>query len=192
MSDGPHRSLPRRPKWRELANRADKSAFDIDQICEALGPALRDDWKVEECDDLMRAIVSFVGTDGQASIFDSEKIGELETLRREMVGGYPLRRMVVDHIIRELSRGGFGPDAVSEGTASALNAQANKGRYQIEEHYARASTLGRSKNVGNRLDSALSQFNFNALARELTGQSPAFTPARPTRHRDIDDGVALR
>lgn len=192
MSDGPHRSLPRRPKWRQLAERADKAAFDINQVGEALGPALKDDWKEEECDDLMRAIRSFVGTDRQASIFDSEKITGLETLRREMVGGYPLRRLVIDHIIRALSGGGFGPEAVCEGTANALKAQAGKGRFQVEEHYARESTVRRAANVGQRLDNAMSQYNFNALARELTGQSPTTTPARPTRHQGLDDGVVLR
>ncbi|MER9508905.1 hypothetical protein [Mesorhizobium sp. M0460] len=174
-----------------MAERADKTAFDIDEVCEAVGPALKDDWKEEKCDELMRAVQSFVGTDRQASIFDSEKVAGLETLRREMVGGYPLRRMVIDHIIRELSRGGFGPDAVCEGTANALKAQTGKGRYQIEEHYARESTAWRAANVGYRLDNVMSQYNFNALARELTGQSPVVTPARPVRHQGLDDGVAL-
>ena len=40
MSDGPHRSLPMRPWWRQVALRADKSAFEVAECAEALTVAL--------------------------------------------------------------------------------------------------------------------------------------------------------
>ena len=36
MSDGPHRSLPMRPWWKQAALRADKSAFDVSECTEAI------------------------------------------------------------------------------------------------------------------------------------------------------------
>jgi hypothetical protein len=43
MSDGPHRSLPMRRHWKDLAERAAKAAFSPDQVCEALPLALKCD-----------------------------------------------------------------------------------------------------------------------------------------------------
>ena len=40
MSDGPHRSLPMRPWWRRLAERADRCAFGVEEVADALVPAL--------------------------------------------------------------------------------------------------------------------------------------------------------
>lgn len=36
MSDGPHRSLPLRHAWKELAKRADKKAFDCQDVIDAI------------------------------------------------------------------------------------------------------------------------------------------------------------
>src|SRR5688572_3974216 len=47
MSDGPHRSLPMRPWWKQVALRADKSAFDVPECAEALTVALEREFAEE-------------------------------------------------------------------------------------------------------------------------------------------------
>jgi hypothetical protein len=49
MSDGPHKSLGMRPGWKKFAKRADKAAYEPDQVKEALPDALGDDWRAERC-----------------------------------------------------------------------------------------------------------------------------------------------
>ncbi len=47
MSDGPHRSLPMKPKWRNVAERAYNGAFRVDEISAAMMPALHGDCQDE-------------------------------------------------------------------------------------------------------------------------------------------------
>jgi hypothetical protein len=46
MSDGPHRSLPMRNHWRNLAERAAKAVFSPQEVSEALPYALHRDIEV--------------------------------------------------------------------------------------------------------------------------------------------------
>ena len=56
MSDGPHKSLGMRPGWKKFAKRADKAAYEPDQVEEALPDALGDDWRAERCGELVDEI----------------------------------------------------------------------------------------------------------------------------------------
>ena len=44
MSDGPHRTLPMRHAWKQLAKRADKSANDSRDVADAICPTLVANW----------------------------------------------------------------------------------------------------------------------------------------------------
>lgn len=192
MSDGPHRSLNMRPKWRKLAEWADTAAFDSKHVSEAVGPALKDDWKQDECDQLMQALCSLMGTNTQGSIFEAESASELETLRRDLVAGRPFAQLLIEHVIRAASFVEYSPsEALIRGTESALMTQAMKGRFQVEEHYVRQSSDHRAMRVGHRLEEAMSQCDFTSLAKELTGQSSAKSPSQAPLRKGVEDGVAL-
>ena len=47
MSDGPHRSLPMRKPWKDLAMRGDKAAYSASEVAEAATNALASDFKME-------------------------------------------------------------------------------------------------------------------------------------------------
>ena len=45
MSDGPHRSLPMRPRWKKVAEYAGNEAFPLEDICDAIVVAVEWDWR---------------------------------------------------------------------------------------------------------------------------------------------------
>lgn len=59
MSDGPHRSLPMRKPWRELAMRGDKAAYSASEVAEAATNALASDFKMEVSGTDPRAEIHF-------------------------------------------------------------------------------------------------------------------------------------
>ena len=77
MSDGPHRSLPMRPGWKRLAQRADNANFTPAQVHEALLPALSEDCRIEMTTAFLDAFKGVYGTllkHGAAADFPAERI----------------------------------------------------------------------------------------------------------------------
>lgn len=79
MSDGPHRSLPMRPHWKDLAQRAAKGAFSPDQVCEALPYALKRDI-------LEAPITAIRDIMNRGSLFPEMLVEQLEGLRQSCRG----------------------------------------------------------------------------------------------------------
>ncbi len=61
MSDGPHRSLPMRKPWKELAKRGDQSTYDSEQVAEAATRALVSDFRNEVSWSLINDLKSIFG-----------------------------------------------------------------------------------------------------------------------------------
>jgi hypothetical protein len=190
MSDGPHKSLPMRPAWKKLAERADTPAFEQEQVTQSLAPALEDDWREAQCPDLVRNVREVLGDVRQGSLFSNQKASELEAAKKQLAAGSPLRRLVVEHIIRALANGLQGEAALEAGVASALRDGAARGRYQVEEHFHRRSTEKRATKVGKRIEGAMTGCDFGALAKRFTGNSTG-GPGRPAKQQELDDGVRL-
>jgi hypothetical protein len=75
MSDGPHRSLPMRRHWKDLAERSAKAAFSPDQVSEALPHALKKEIPaapIKEIRDIM----------GSDTLFSELRIERLDALRQ--------------------------------------------------------------------------------------------------------------
>src|SRR5665213_1002851 len=71
MSDGPHRSLPMRKPWRELAKRGDQGTYDAEQVAEAAAGALASDFKNEVKWSLIDALKSaFTGRDNSLGLVE--------------------------------------------------------------------------------------------------------------------------
>jgi hypothetical protein len=69
MSDGPHRSLPLRKAWKELAKRGDQGTYDAEQVAEAAAGALASDFKNEIKWSLVDALKSiFTGRDNSLGL----------------------------------------------------------------------------------------------------------------------------
>lgn len=56
MSDGPHKSLPMKPAWRKVAERAANPACARDEVSGALLPALARDWTDGVPPDVVRGV----------------------------------------------------------------------------------------------------------------------------------------
>ncbi len=75
MSDGPHRSLPMRRHWKDLAVRSAKAAFSPDQVSEVLPHALKKEIlaaPIKEIRDIM----------GSDTLFSELRIERLDDLRQ--------------------------------------------------------------------------------------------------------------
>lgn len=189
MSDGPHRSLNMPRAWKKLAGRADKTAYAPDSVCDALLPALERDWRQEVPDSLYRSVRRLLG-DRQTVLFASQRVEQLEALRRN-AAGYPLGDVFLDHAIRAAARGLSGDRALSESVEHTLRDRAVRGARQVEEHYCRKTSPDRAVHVRRRIEAAVMQTDIGALARQLIGTDDGKATQRPAKYTGLDDGVRL-
>lgn len=191
MSDGPFRSLPMRRGWQDLAERADNSNFDADEIGSALAPALRQDW-TEECGpELLAGIDRVVAAASQGHLFGGEDVA-IDALRR-IAAGFPLRGLIVDCLGQTLADDGLAGDAAkAEAVASALADWSLRSARGVEEHGLREN-LNRScaVNARQRIEAAIAQTSFEGLARQLLVLNPAPVPRTPPKLGGLDDGVPI-
>jgi hypothetical protein len=191
MSDGPHKSLNMKAGWKKLAERADQTAFEAEQVAEKVVPALEDDWQEDGCDDLVRRIRNLLGDVRQTSFLANNKAAELEAVRRELSAGRGLRRLIMDHIIQALAKGHEGADALHKGISNALCERAARGALQVEEHYIRKSNEARAASVRARINDAVSRAPIDAFARYAAGLQTSAPPRQSQKQQELDDGVRL-
>lgn len=191
MSDGPHKSLNMKPGWKKLAERADQTAFEPEQVAEKILPALEEEWHEDGCGELIRNIRNLLGDSRQTSFLANDKAAELEAARRELSAGRGLPRLIFDHVVQMLAKGHEGTDALNQGVRNALCERAARGALQVEEHYIRKSNETRAANVRMRINDAVSRAPIDAFARRAVGLE-ANVPARASqKQNDLDDGVRL-
>ena len=106
MSDGPHRSLKMRPGWKKVAEFADKRAFALEEISNAVIPALGEDWRADVPDPVVRGICKILG-DQQDTLFADHKVTGLEALR-PMTAGHGLGQILIDCAIQQAASGASG------------------------------------------------------------------------------------
>lgn len=187
MSDGPHRSLPLKPVWKVLAERAAKAAYSADQVCEALPHALKKEFREAP----LEAVRSILGGGGQGALFVDDIMEQLEAARsvcRGSVAGIAL----IDCAIEAVNDGLRGDAAVHAATANALDSCTRSQFHSVEEHYQREDSARNALFVRGRLDAAREQCDFGAIAGEM------LTPSEQKRHTDnlpkrtgIDDGPEI-
>jgi hypothetical protein len=189
MSDGPHKTLPMRPGWKRLSERADKTGYAAAEVAEAVCPALADDWRSEVSDNVVRQVRMVVGADAGGFLFSDQADRDLAALRD--VAPSPLAGLYIDCVRDALAGGLRGEDACETGAEAALSERAASGIRQVEEHYRRNSGTTRTDSVRQRLDAATNAAPIRALAREvLTGRrGPAGVP--PAKRTGIEEGPQL-
>lgn len=188
MSDGPHRSLPMRRPWKTVAECADNAAFEVDEIREAILPALENDCRRE----LRRAFLDElckVCADQEASLFKSDMRPVLEGLRGTANAG--MERLVLDYAVHAAVNGTSGQGVAEKALGQALKDRGTSGIRQVEEHYLRKSSARRAHNVRDRMEQAISGVDVGAAARRLLDSRQKDDGPKPAKRQGLDDGVKL-
>lgn len=191
MSDGPHRSLPMKPKWRSVAERAYNRAFGLDEICTAMMPALASD-----CHDEIptRFIDSLRGICEQQEslLFKDDIRAQLEALRP--AAGSGMARHVLENVVRLSKQEEVTVITAMKAIERACTDRLAKSNRQMEEHTLRKSTVSRANDLRNRLEQATANAKDQVagLARQLL-KLDNNRPARSTSKRDgLDEGPSIR
>lgn len=187
MSDGPHRSLPMRRHWKNLAERAAKAAYSADQVCEALPYTLKKDLREAP----LEAVRNILGGGKQGSLFPNERIEQLEAIRQTCRGSAASNNLL-DCAIAAVGAGLMGDSAFQYTLESACEEQARSGLRSVEEHYQREASAGSARYVRERLDAARRQCDFKAIALDfLSPAKPPRDALRLFQHTGLDEGPAL-
>jgi len=179
-----------RPGWKKFAKRADKAAYEPDQVKEALPDALVDDWRAERCGELVDQIRAALDDGRQAQLFDQNNEGRLGALKNITGAGYPLRRMLLDNIEQAVESGLTTNEAILEGTKNTLQDRSLRGLREVEEHYQRESHK-RAAKVRDRMESGHAQTSFDGLARNLLKIEASSPSPSPAKRDGLDEGVRL-
>lgn len=187
MSDGPHRSLPRRRHWKALAERAAKEAYPVNEVGEALVHAL----KKEFLEAPLADICQILDGKGQASLFSDNRIDTLEELR-ETCRGSAAGNTLIDCAIDAVNAGMTGKPACIIVLKEALAGYSFSVNRSIEEHYLREVGSRDANFIRDRLGAAYQQCNFDSIAGEmLSGWGGMSTAKSLPRSIGIDAGPPL-
>src|SRR5947207_4767348 len=174
MCDGPHKSLPMRAGWKKFAERADKAAFEPEQVAGAAIPALEDDWDEDVARNL-GALREIVGDARQLTLFGGANTAALEALKR-LNPGNSLWRTVVDGVAQAIADGQTGEEALLRGTTAALLDRGARAIRQVEEHYLRRAGESRALNVRTRMEDGMSRAPIETLGRRMLGLDAGTAP----------------
>lgn len=188
MSDGPHRSLRKRPAWKEFAKRADKKAFAAEDVADALIPALKQDWLAEVAGGLLRNMDDIL-SEPQGDIF-VDRAQQLDDLRSS-AAGLALGCELIDAAIVAVQLTPDAPDILEDAATSVLTSRAYNCGRQIEEHFLRESTAKRAISVRARMEEGVSIAPIRDLARSLLGIGERTARSTMRKHDGLDDGVAF-
>ena len=187
MSDGPHRSLPMQRHWRNLAERAAKSAFSPDQVCEALPTVLKADFRGVPLD----VVRDILGGGKHSTLFPDDKVVQLESVRR-ICPGSAAGGALINCAIDAVTKGLTGDGAFLSALENAFDDHARAGFRSVEEHYQREGSQRGARFARQRLDEARRQCNLKSLAQEFVAadKRPSNTIRLP-QHTGIDEGPQL-
>jgi hypothetical protein len=191
MSDGPHRSLPMKPRWRSVAERACNGAFGVDEISVAMMPAL-----LADCQDEMTP--RFIGQ--LRSLCEQHETLLIKTTCR--CGWKPCGRKPVmgwaDGFLKtspdSQSKRNSAVFTLAEAIEDACVERLAKSNRQMEEHTLRKSSVSRANDLRNRLEQATAKAEapVAGLARQLL-KLDNNRPARSSTKRDgLDEGPSIK
>jgi hypothetical protein len=187
MSDGPHRSLSMNRSWKRLAECADNRAYSLDEVAGAFLPALDQSCREEVPESVWRDL-GRIFRDQQQTLFNEQKVEQIAALRSQ-VAGLPLGCALVDAAVQAASKGSPSEDALIKAATQALAQRAARGNKQVEEHYYRKSSEGRTEKLRERLESALKKAALDTLACQHLNMGGAPKASRSSKQAGLDDGV---
>lgn len=190
MSDGPHRSLPLRRPWKELAKRGDQDLYDAQQVADAATGALASDFKNEIKWSLVDALKStFIGRNNSLMLPEIA-LQELESAKA-LAAGSVFGMNAIAWSIELINEDKFGMDAFHNAIGLAAKMRGFANVRSVEEHYLRKSNQRRADHVSKRLYDAISNLSERSLGSMLV--TPEFTGRRrrPSKKTHLDEGVPL-
>lgn len=189
MSDGPHRSLPMRRPWKELAKRGDQDVYDVVQVAEAATLALASDFKKEVSWSLINTLKSIFACDENSLGLPEIAVQQLEQARAEFAGSV-FGRNAVEWSIQLVHEGRLEPNAVYEAIGLAAKERGYANTRAIQEHVLRKTNQLRAESVANRLESAISGLSEVELGTKLIDRQTNRN-GRLTKSISLDEGVPL-
>lgn len=189
MSDGPHRSLPMKRKWQGVAERADNRSFGVDEISDAMIPALAGDCRDEMSPGFIDGIRG-VFEEQESLLIKCDVRARVEALRSE--AGTGIGRRLIENVARISSADAPDMIALVNAMTAALAERTARCSRQVEEHYLRKSSASRANNVRARLEQATAGAALDGLARQIL-KLDNNRPARSSAKRDgLDEGPSIR
>ncbi|SOE70906.1 hypothetical protein SAMN05414139_03910 [Burkholderia sp. D7] len=190
MSDGPHRSLPMRRAWKELAKRGDQCTYDTKQVAEAAKRALASDFRKEVSYSLIRTLKDiFTGRDNSLGL--PEIALEQLAMARTVAAGSVFGMSAVAWSIQLVHEGRLDEKAFYDAVGLAAKDRGIANTRSVEEHYLRESNQRRATGVSARLSNAISGLSAIDLGSMLV--DPQAVGERNSRKKDdLNDGVALQ
>jgi hypothetical protein len=187
MSDGPHRSLPMRPGWKRVAERADNANFEAEDVARCVVPALEQDCSEEMSPAFINDIADICRR-WDRSLFKPDMASEIEALRAN--AGCGIGRLFLDSVARLSATETADAAILVTAMTTALNHRGACSARQVEEHYYRKSTESRAINVRARLEQAVESAPTQALARKILKLDEGRSD-RPTLKKGLEDGVRI-
>lgn len=132
MSDGPHRSLPLKPHWKSLAERAATPAYSLAEVAEAWSVALNAEMREAPLDEIR----TILGGGEQRALFNEECAAQLEAARSACRGSMA-GTAVIDCAIEAHAIGLRGDEAFEAAVQNARDTLARSAIHSIDEHYKR-------------------------------------------------------
>ena len=189
MSDGPYRSLPMSPKWKQAAKRAYLSSFSTREISEALQQAAERDCRAELSASLVSKVTALIIGPDEPGLFRDLPTADLNALHRDCSSS--MEHGLVNNAIDALRDGHRGQAALQRAAEATVSDRLLAGSRQIEEHMCRQAPDHQARSTRSRLEEANGGVDVSGVARMLLRASDA--PARTSTvvYSGIDDGVPL-
>ncbi|MES2741321.1 MAG: hypothetical protein V4754_10270 [Pseudomonadota bacterium] len=189
MSDGPHRSLPMRKPWKELAKRGDQSTYDSEQVAEAATRALVSDFRNEVSWSLINDLKSIFGGLDNSLRIPEIAVQQLQDLKGAAAGSV-FARNAIEWSIQLVNEGRLEPDAVYVAIGLAAKARGFANTRQIHEHVLRQTNQNRADGVTARLKSVIGGLSESSLGSILMNRQDA-GQGRLSKSSSLDAGVPL-
>lgn len=189
MSDGPHRSLPLKPRWKKVAKWAAKDAWTIEEVRDASSNALMQD--VAELP--LEAIKVIVGAGAESSLFslDPDQVyHELDKLHARFYGS-AIGRNLIEGIVHYQRIGLRGESAFLRGLEHAMDRTFRDHSRSIEEHYFRDQGKSSAIHMRSRLADVHDSIDFKELANRDAEKTAVRRAPSLNRMTGIDDGPAI-
>ncbi len=189
MSDGPYRSLPMSPKWKQAAKRAYLSSFSTPEISESLQQAVERDCRAELSAGLVRRVMALIIGPDTPALFRDLPIADVKALHRECSS--TMEHGFVSNAIDALQDGLRGQAALQWAAEASVSDRMLAGSRQIEEHIHREASDYQARTTRSRLEEACGSVKISGVARMLLRAPDA--PMRTTTviYSALDDGVPL-
>ena len=185
MSDGPWKSLPMRPHWKQVAKQAENEAFSLEELSKALFVALLKEAEELPLDAVWRAVMP----NDQGDLFGPDLDRKIKALERDHAGSKLVQKLL-NCLRYQKAMGSSGREMAVSAVADTLDECAHDHLRAVLEHYYRKSHSP-TVAVRSRLDSARDLCDFQRLASGLAPfGSPASSPS-PARRFGLDDGPSL-